>query len=321
MKKSIFILALMAFMVSCKKENEADAKIAEVPLPKIKIERFDDIFYNSKPEELAAVKKQYPYFFPAGNEDAVWIEKIKDPLLQELHKEVDKKFPNTDALEQDLASLFQRTKFYFPETHTPRVVTLLSEMDYANRVIYADTLMLISLDLYLGKDHKFYVDFPKNQRQEFEAPQILPNAVSSFSADKIAPPRDRSLLGLMIYYGKELYLKDLLIPDVPDNEKIAYTKEQLAWAEANESEIWRYFVDKKLLFDTDPKLAGRFINPAPFSKFYLELDNESPGRIGQWLGWQIVKAYAENNKNIPLQQLLATDAKTIFDNSKYKPKK
>jgi gliding motility-associated lipoprotein GldB len=321
MKKCILMLALVALTISCKKENEVEDKVASVPVGKVEIQRFDDIFYNSKPEGLAAVKQQFPYFFPAGNDDAVWISKIKDPLLQELHKEVDKKFPNTNALEDDLAILFQHARYYFPRTSTPKVVTLLSEMDYQNRVIYADSLLLISLDLYLGKDHKFYADFPKYQSAEFEPSQLLPDVVSSFSQGRIAPPRDRSLLALMVYYGKELYMKDLLIPDVPDNNKIGYTKEQLAWAEANEAEIWRYFVDKKLLYDTEAKLPARFINPAPFSKFYLELDNESPGRIGQWLGWQIVKAYAENNKNVPLEQLLAADAKEIFDNSKYKPKK
>jgi uncharacterized protein YjaZ len=79
-------------------------------------------------------------------------------------------------------------------------------------------------------------------------------------------------------------------------------------------------VDEKLLYDSDPKLPGRFINPAPFSKFYLEIDNESPGQIGMWIGWQIVRSYMKNN-DVSLQQLLQTDAKEIFDNSKYKPKK
>ena len=117
-----------------------------------------------------------------------------------------------------------------------------------------------------------------------------------------------------------MYLKDLLIPQVSDADKIGYSPEQIAWSEENENYIWRYFIDEKLLYDSDPKLAGRFINPAPFSKFYLEIDNESPGRIGMWIGWQIVRSYMKNN-DVSLQQLLQADAKEIFDNSKYKPKK
>jgi uncharacterized protein YjaZ len=76
-----------------------------------------------------------------------------------------------------------------------------------------------------------------------------------------------------------------------------------------------------LLFDANPKNEQRFIHPAPFSKFYLEIDNQTPGRVGQWLGWQIVRSYMESNDEVTLEQLMAMDAKTIFDNSKYKPKK
>ena len=58
----------------------------------------------------------------------------------------------------------------------------------------------------------------------------------------------------------------------------------------------------------------------PFSKFYLEVDKESPGGIGVWYGWQIVKSYAENNET-DLKTLLQTDNEEIFKRSKYKPKK
>ena len=34
-----------------------------------------------------------------------------------------------------------------------------------------------------------------------------------------------------------------------------------------------------------------FFDASPFSKFYLEIDNQSPGRIGRWIGWQIVRSY------------------------------
>jgi hypothetical protein len=43
--------------------------------------------------------------------------------------------------------------------------------------------------------------------------------------------------------------------------------------------MWRYY-RKEMLYSDDQKLMPRFINPAPFSKFYLEIDNESPGQVG-----------------------------------------
>ena len=88
MKKCILILTIVLFAVSCKKENEVEEKVAAVPVEKVTVERFDRIFYDSKPEELDAVKKRFPYFFPESDADTVWTNKIKNPLLQELHDEV-----------------------------------------------------------------------------------------------------------------------------------------------------------------------------------------------------------------------------------------
>ena len=320
MKKCILILAFLVLVTACKKESEAEEKIAEIPVPEVKIERFDKAFFEAGPQGLPKLKQQFPYLFPVGNEDAVWINKMQDPFMIKLKAEVDKKYPNLNALQEGMGSFLQHVKYYYPQLPTPKVVTLVSD-DTDIKAVYTPEVILIPLSLYLGKGNYLYEGLNKYEIQHYEPSQILPDVATSFLYGKIAPPKDRQLLSLMVYYGKELYMKDMLIPDVPENDRIGYTKEQLAWSEANEAEIWRYFVDKKLLYDSDPKLPGRFINPAPFSKFYLELDNESPGRIGQWMGWRIVKAYAENNKNVPLQDLLAMDAKTIFDNSKYKPKK
>nr|WP_322623653.1 gliding motility lipoprotein GldB [uncultured Flavobacterium sp.] len=321
MKKYLTLSLAAVLLFACKGENKAEDKIAEVKVDKVTVVRFDDLFYNAKPSDLPKLKAEFPYFFPEGNVDTVWTNKLNNPLLQELHHEVDKKFPGTKNLEADFTELYQHIKYYYPEAPQPKVVTLISEMDYQNRAIYTDSLALVSLDLYLGKEHKFYVDFPQYIRQDFEPAQLMPDMVTAFAYGKIAPPKDRTLLSLMIYYGKELYLKDKLIPSVSDDDKIAFTAEQMKWTKANEVEIWRYFVENKLFFDTDPKLPARFINPAPFSKFYLGFDKESPGRIGQWIGWQIVRSYMEQNNKVTLQQLLALDAKTIFDNSKYKPAK
>jgi hypothetical protein len=179
--------------------------------------------------------------------------------------------------------------------------------------------LVIALELYLGKDAKFYT-FPEYLRQNFEERQMMPDIVTSYAMLKIPPPTDKALVGEMIYYGKELYLKDLVLPNHTDAEKIGYLPEKLTWCQENESYMWRYFIEEDLLFSSDSKLSNRFINLAPFSKFFLEVDNESPGRVGQWVGWQIVRSFMENNE-VSLQDMLKMDAKELFEKSKYKPKK
>jgi len=175
------------------------------------------------------------------------------------------------------------------------------------------------LDLYLGKNHKFY-EFPEYLKQNFEQNQIMPDIVSSFAATKIPNVSDKTLLSQMIYAGKELYLKDVLLPETTDAEKIGYTPEQIIWCQENESYMWRYFMEDQLLYSTDSKLPSRFINVAPFSKFYLEIDNDTPGRVGTWIGWQIVRSFMNNN-DVTLQQVLQMDPMELFQKSKYKPKK
>ena len=131
---------------------------------------------------------------------------------------------------------------------------------------------------------------------------------------------DKDLLSQMIYRGKQLYLKDVLLPDYSDAEKMGCTPEQIKWCEENEEQLWKYFIENDLLYSTNPQLKSRFIDTAPFSKFYINIDKESPGRVGVWLGWQIVRSYMKNN-NVTLSQLLETKEEEIFKKSKYKPKK
>ena len=318
MRRTLFIIAILIAFVSCDKKTKVEKTVEKISV-ELKVERFDKLFFETPPKDLDKLKKEFPYFFPKGNEDSVWVNKMKDPLWRELYTEVQKKYPNLDPVKKELTALFKYIKYYFPETKTPKVITVISEMDYNKKAVYTDSLVIISLELYLGKTHKFY-QFPKYLKQNFEQNQILPDVVSSFSTQKIAPITDKNLLGQMIYYGKQLYLKDLLLPDYTDADKMGFTPEQIKWCEENESYMWRYFIENELLYSNDQKLNNRFINPAPFSKFYLEIDNESPGRVGAWIGWQMVRSFMKNNE-VSLQGMLKMSSKELFEKSKYKPKK
>lgn len=318
MKTCVIFLVLSFFFLSCNTKNKIEKSEEGIPVA-LEVVRFDKIFFETEPKDLAKVKKEFPFFFPAGNDDAVWLEKMQNPLWRELYTEVQKKFSNFDSYKTQLESTFKEIKHYFPKTKTPKVFTVISEMDYNNKVIYADSLLIISLEMYLGKEHKFY-QFSEYIKQNFEPQQLLPDVVASFAKSQIPPSAEKSFLAAMIYSGKELYLKDVLLPDYNDADKIGYTPKQLIWCQENEGYMWRYFIEDQLLYNDDPKLIPRFISPAPFSKFYLEIDNESPGRVGAWIGWQIVRSYMKNNE-VSLPQLLHTSAKEIFEKSKYKPKK
>nr|WP_245946323.1 gliding motility lipoprotein GldB [Marinirhabdus gelatinilytica] len=318
MKYSCVIVLLILF-VSCDETSKREREIEAISM-EMDILRFDQEFGNASPKDLQALKKKYPIFFPRQFHDSIWIGNMKDTLQQQLVKEVGKVFPDNEHIENQLLPLFQHLKYYFPEFTEPTIVGVTSDVDYQHKVIVADTLLVLALDTYLGADHEFYENIKKYISVNMKPSQIAPDAAEAYAEQLVAAPKKRTLLAQMVYYGKLLYLKDMLLPNTPDAEKIGYTNEEIQWAEDNEEDMWRYFIEKELLYSTDPKMAPRFILNAPFSKFYLEIDNESPGRIGQFVGWQIVRAYMDSNE-VSIQELLNKDADEIFKNSRYKPRK
>ena len=211
-------------------------------------------------------------------------------------------------------------KYYFPKTEIPQVITLISDVDYNNRVVLADSLLLIGLDNYLGADHRFYSGIDRYIAQDLDEKYLKSDVASAFANRIVQIPRGRTFVEAMIYYGKMLYLKDLWMPLANDSEKIHYSDAEFQWAQANEEEIWRYFVDRELLFSTDQGLWPRFLDPAPFSKFRLELDFESPGRTGRYIGWMIVRSFMENN-DVSIDNMIDLSGEEIFNNAKYKPKR
>lgn len=320
MKRIIIFFIITVVVISCKKESSLEAEISKINLD-AHIERFDLLFAKVNAESLPNLKQAYPFMFSEKYEDSFWIEKASDSIEKLLYKEVERTFDDFEPVELEIESLFNHLKYYFPEIRIPRVITTTSDVDYRNRVIVTDTIVVLALDNYLGSSHEFYENIPVYIREDLKKEQIVVDLAGEYAKKYIFQPSNKTFLDEMILFGKQLYFKDVMIPFKSEASRIGYTKEQLDWAMANESYIWRYFIERELLFSTDTKLASRFLTQAPFSKFYLEgIDAESPGRIGQYIGWQIVKAYMENNK-VSLKEMLMANPEDIFNNSKFKPRK
>ena len=317
-KKFIFLF-FVAAMVSCGKQSRVEQEIAEVPVD-FEVVRFDQKFAAVTVETLPDLKNEYPFLFPEMYSDSLWIARVNDSIQLELNTEVEKMFSDFSNKEDELHSLFQHIKYYFPAFEAPTVITITSEVDYRNKVLVTPEYLFISLDTYLGEEHPFYMGIQAYLKKNFESHQILPDVATGYAEKYVPRPESKTFLAHMLYYGKILYLKDLWLPETPDEEKIGYTSDELEWARDNEEPIWRYFVERQLLFDSDTELYSRFLYPAPFSKFYLELDNESPAKVGQYIGWQIIRQYMDRS-NVSMDEMLRTDAETIFNKANYKPKK
>jgi gliding motility-associated lipoprotein GldB len=321
MKKftGIILFSFVILLISCQEKNKLQVDVSGIDT-KVNIIRFDKDFYGQPVSRLPEIKKKYPFLFPPKTPDSIWKVKMQDSLFLELKKQVDSVFPDMKKYQKDIAGVFKHVKYYFPGFQEPDIITLYSDWNYMRRAVYTDSLLLLTLDNFLGSNNKIYKGIPQYIRQNMNPGRIPVEIANSIVESKVKPPTAKHFLSKMIYAGKKLYLLNALLPELPDSLIIGYSAKKMKWAKENEKNVWEYFIDKKLLYDSKNSLDMRFLNVAPYSKFYSEEDMNSPGRIGQYTGWQIVRSFMQKN-DVSLQQLLQLPEEEIFKKSKYKPKR
>ncbi len=183
-----------------------------------------------------------------------------------------------------------------------------------------DSIIAISLDKYLGRDYVPYerLGWPEYLRYRMEKHMIPTDCMFALATTEFTMDETRnSLLDNMIYYGQIMYFMDAVLPNAPDSLKMGYSVAQRDWCEENEGNMWLFLVENKKLFTTDYKEIRRYTGEAPFTAGFSQ---ESPGRSGIWLGWQIVRSYMDNNPQVTVQELMAnTDYQKVLNNSRYDP--
>jgi hypothetical protein len=112
----------------------------------------------------------------------------------------------------------------------------------------------------------------------------------------------------------------MLLEAVEESTLLRYPPKKHAFSVDHEKDMWIYFIEQELLFDTSDELKRRFIEVAPFSKFRTQIDAETPGQIGWWFGYRIVDSWLEEYPEMALQDWLKElDSRKILKLSQYKP--
>jgi len=333
----VFILLTLIVVIAfqaCKNKNPEVAMPLQpevnVPEGKIVIKRYEKALFNLDKKHLrqgmATLHPDFSYFLGNQWQDTMNILRIynflNDPNIRELYDLTIKKYPDVTSLERDLTDAFNRFRLAYPEKAAPHVFTYVSGLDIDNPVYYSDTAMAIGLDIFLGSDIMAYpkAGIPKYKTDRFTPDHILPQCMLSVSDNLIRyDENSNTLLDQMIMAGKALYFLDVTLPDVKDEFKIGYTFAQLDWTRNNESNIWAFMIENQLLFSSDPEGVTKMMTDAPFTSGFAA---ESPGRLGAYLGWMIVRAYMKEADDITLKQLMEeTEAQQILKISKFKPGK
>ncbi|MEJ2162159.1 MAG: hypothetical protein P8X60_02250 [Robiginitalea sp.] len=153
--RSFAIIILLILTYQCgDPQPKVSEEVLEIPVT-LQVDRFDLEFDRTRPEELSQLQKKYSFLFPDEVPDSIWAVKLSDTLQQHIRREVQKAFPDFGPYQTALELLFKHIRYYFPDASVPRVITLTTNVDYQNRIILTDTLLLMGLDNYLGPDHEF----------------------------------------------------------------------------------------------------------------------------------------------------------------------
>jgi hypothetical protein len=333
----VVLFSLNLFLGSCTDTDTTQAPDVSHIQVALKVQRFDqDLFaldttnFEARLQQLAL---EYPDFLPffiaeiahdQSNPEETPMEAISGfvtaPQVRRLKDSCAAAFPNLDTLETNLRQLLQYYRYYLPQKPTPRFVTAVTEF-IGDAYAVNDSLVMIGLDMFLGEQFSGYNPdyFPQYLRRQFSKEYMSTKVALALGSRVVGQPPGEQILDYMINNGKILYFMDMLLPGVPDSIKMGYTTAQLEGCLVNEQEVWARLLDMGVLYQPVSNKNQKIVMPGPSADNVFQ---EAPGEIGNWVGWQIVKAYARRYPDVTFEEMLnLRNSQQFLEKAKYKPKR
>jgi len=339
---SALVLTLLLFVGSCKTEEKKNLPDVSSINIEMKWTRFEqELFYIDTIQFKAGLqnlKVKYPEFtdiyfnqiLGTGNTKTIPEGEmnylrgfVTYPNIKKLYDTTQIVFAGMKSEKEEFKKAFQYLKHYFPERYIPSVTTFLSEYTIGI-FVYGKGDLGVGLDFFLGPkyDYRYYngdnSNFSNYLIRTYNKDHLVSKSMYAVIDDITGnKPQQEKLINFILHEGKKLYVLDQIMPLAQDSVKLEFSKIQLNWLNQNEKNIWAFFTSEKLLYESDYDKIRKYIEPSPNSP---GMPAEAPGRVGTWLGYQIVKSFMKNNPQITLNQLIAiTDAQQLLEKSRYKP--
>ncbi len=332
-----FAFASLICFVACKDKRDIP-DVSDIKAD-VTVKRFERDFFsidtNQIETSLNKLQQQYGPFLNDYLYNILSLPSVPDSVVKNVklfmhdykpfYDSVQQTFSSFDKQEKEIKRGLQFVKYYFPKYELPKqIITFVGPFEGYSNVLTSSGIA-VGLQLYMGNNFTAYkTDFfrevyPDYQSRRFEAGYISVNSMTNIIND-IYPTQSgtKTLIEQMIEEGKRMYLLDMVLPETADSLKTGYTAAQLKGCYDNEAAIWNYFIENNLLYINDPSQIRDYTNDAPRTE---TLGPQSPGNIGLFIGWQIVKKWMnERGKATNMEQLIQTDDKQIFQEAKYKPR-
>lgn len=339
----ILFVAALSFLWGCSTEERRDLPDVSGISVKLELKRFEqDLFAldtNNLAPGLAALEEDYgefadiffnvllksrdPKVAPQGH--VAYVRGfLTHPAVRKLYDTTQiiyRQFPAN--LRRDFEMAFRYYRHYFPQNNTPRLVTFVSEYSIGN-FIYGNNELAIGLDFFLGPQYPYLRYNPGNDNfsaylaRSFSPEHLVAKTLLPLVDDLVGEPGGDQLLDWMIHNGKKLYLLDHLLPATPDSVKLELPQRQVQWLADNELEMWAFFIQEKMLYDSEWQKIRKYVEYSPNSP---GMPTAAPGRTANYVGWQIIKAYMKRYPATTMPELIALrNAQELLKKSRYKPR-
>lgn len=254
-----------------------------------------------------------------------WANERKNQVLLDHYTNV-QNLCNQEKITRDVAHISANANELLGILPPNQLFFYISGIDLEHPCLYFQggkdsVVAFIGLDNFLGSAYPGYNAVPSYQRTLLTQSQLVVRYANALLENHIIENfNDPTLLAQMIYHGKRLVATEALIQESPIHEVLGYSKAEYDFLESNERQIWEVFVRENLLFSSDIMVRQRLVQPAPFSKMGTTMDMEIPGRVAQFIGYRMIRSYAENHSYLTLKQLLdIRDTQRILRDAQYKP--
>ncbi len=329
--KLLFFILSVCSLYSCGGNDENIPDVSHIPMD-IEIRRLEREFSQlSSAEEIETFLNQNPklaeQYFQRSKypNDSLLINQIEVFLNFEfndtLFLNVEETFGDFVDLKREIENAFRRIKYYYPNFKPPKIYTMVTgfgSFGFGQDIFIGEDFLVLGLDFFAGEKAIYRPkDIPNYIQRRYNPEYIAPTITQFISSDFIDyEPSDYTMLGEMIMHGKSLYFMEKIFPAVPDSLLMGYTAQEVADSYANESVVWGHFIQNDLLYETNRFQKNKYIGESPRVN---NIAYECPGRIGRWLGWQIVRSLAENDTSSLQTIMKIKSAEAVLKKSKYKP--
>jgi gliding motility-associated lipoprotein GldB len=327
MIRTITICLFSSLLFACGSDDCDDGPDVSGINIDVDIRRLDrEMFELTNEEEIAAFLDRYPLFsrgflraeqYP---DDSILVNSIQkiitDPHIDTLYRETQQTFGEMEAVEEEFETAFRHIRHYYPAFEPPQIYAVFTALGtIGSDLLITEEAIIISIEHFLGENARFRPNVYDYMIDRYSPEYLVPSVVM-FMSDRWNKMEGNTLLSEMIYYGKSYYFTNKMLPCLPDTVVAGYSSEELAIAEDNAELVWRHFVDRELLYETSHVIKPKYVGERPTT---LEINPKIPGRIGRWLGWQIVLDYVAET-DASLEEVMRTkDPQQIFMQAKYRP--